>query len=294
VKVDEDALRPRTQRRRFYDGGDDTEPPDRSAPERIVLEQDLSARVEVFAMRRRVGYDDEEVGPLLVPADLERFRTDLASVPSVFTWLVPRTGHHLPPALVHDALVIDTEPQTHIGASVDRVAADRVFRRAMRDRGVGVVRRWLVWSAVTLATIWGGSGAWSRAEHLRRRVVMVGTHGLIAVLGVLSTLDLVDVVGWVPWMGQRVWWLELAGGFAAAVVVPLVLGALWGRFWPAGTITGVALGVLLHVTVVIAAITLAYQVVEWVARRRPLLLILTGGVVVLACLVMTVLMVGVI
>ena len=35
---------------------------------------------------------------------------------------------------------------------VDRVSADRVFRDAMADTGTGVVRRWIVWTAVTVAS----------------------------------------------------------------------------------------------------------------------------------------------
>ncbi len=251
---------------RFFDGGGPGTPPDRGRAPRIVLERGIDVGVERFALRRRLGYDDEEVGVLLVPADLERFRTDLASVPAALTWLVPRTGRHLPAALVHDALV-ETElgGPAYVaegGVVVDRVTADRVFRRAMRDTHTRTVRRWLVWSAVSLATIRAGSTSWTPAEHRRLRVAAVLTLGLIAVLGVLATLDLLDVLDVLPWMGARAWWVELLGGAAAAVVVPLVLSLTWGPLRTAGAVVGVALALLLHVTAVILALTLLYRLVE--------------------------------
>lgn len=286
---------------RFYDGGTTEELPHPGAPPRIVLERvesgDLHRRTERFRMMRRIGYRDREYGELLVPVDLGSFETDLTSVPSLFTWLVPRTGRHLPPALLHDGLVHSPdEPASYLsteGHVLDRVAADRVFRTAMRDTHTGPVRSWLVWSAVTLGTIWHGSMAWSRGTHWRYRLVAAGTLLVVATLGALATLDLFDVVAVVPWMGaDRPFWLELAGGLAGAVVVPLLLGLLWGRFAVAGAVSGIALAVLLHVTVLLAAISLLYLAAEWVGRRRPVAIVVAGGAVVAASLVLTVLLVG--
>jgi hypothetical protein len=281
---------------RFYDGGTDTEPPDPRVEPRIVLERVTEHDAERFRMLRRLAYASEEYGELLVPADPAAFSSDLASVPALFTWLVPRTGAHLPPALLHDGLVHDSGAPTYVstdGHVLDRVAADRIFRVAMRDAGTGPVRSWLVWSAVTLGTIWRGSVLWSRARHLRYLVAALGTLAVVAVLGVVATLDLLDVVAWVPWMGaDRGLATELVGGLAGAVVVPLLLSVAWGRFAVAGAVTGVALAVLLHVSVVLVLITLLYQVAERVARRRPLAGLVATGVVVSACLVLTLLLVG--
>lgn len=276
---------------RFHDGGTDETPADPGAPPRIVLERvevgDLERRTERFRMLRRVAYRDREHGLLLVPADLGSFESDLTSVPMLFTWLVPRTGRHLPPALLHDGLVHGPdEAASYVspdGRVLDRVDADRVFRAAMRDTDTGPVRSWLVWSAVTLGTIWHGSTRWSRARHWRYRSAAAATLLVVAVLGVLATLDLFDVIDWIPWMGEgRSFALELVGGLAGAVVVPLLLGLTWGRFAVAGCVTGVALAVLLHVTVLLGLITAAYLAAEWVARRRPLAALVVGGVVVAA------------
>lgn len=285
---------------RFHDGGTDSEPPDPASPPRIVLERvesgDLQRRTESFRMLRRIAYRDREHGVLLVPKDLGSFETDLTSVPTLFTWLVPRTGRHLPPALLHDGLVHGRhEPPTYVataGDVIDRVEADRVFRAAMRDTDTGLVRSWLIWSAVTLGTIAAGSASWSPARHLRYRLTAGITLLLIVVLGVLATLDLFDVLDVLPWMGERSTGLELAGGLAGAVVVPLLLGLTWGRFAVAGVVGGVALAVLLHVTVVLALLTAAYQGAEWLARRRPLAAATAAGIVVAAFFVLVVLLVG--
>ncbi|GAA3661683.1 hypothetical protein GCM10022237_21960 [Nocardioides ginsengisoli] len=278
---------------RFHDEGS-------ADPPKVVLERieegPVRRRTEAFRMLHRIAYRDREYGDLLVPADPATFETDLTSVPTIFTWLVPRTGRHLPAALLHDGLVHGPhEPPTYLsveGHVLDRVAADRVLRTAMRDSDTGPVRSWLVWSAVTLGTIWSGSTAWTPLRHLRYRATAVASLLLVAVLGVLATLDLFDVIDGVPWMGDRPFVEELVGGLAGAVVVPLLLGLTWGRFAIAGVVTGIALAVLLHVTAALAVITLAYQGAEWVARRRPVAAVVVAGVVVAAHVVLIVLFLG--
>ena len=287
------------QARRFYDGGtlpSDGEPgtpPDPGADPRIVLERHSEEGVETFALERRLAYLDRHLGELLVPADLG-FRTDLTSVPALFTWLVPKTGAHLPAALLHDALVAGrVDPSSYVsteGHHVDRVAADRIFRDAMADTGTGVIRRWIVWSAVTVATILVGREVpWSRARHWSYRVAATTTVLVILFLGYSATSDLVDR-SWIgavdlPWMGERPWWAEVGGGLAGAVVVPLALSLLWGRLRIAGAISGVMLAVLFHVTVGLALIGSTYLVLERLARRSPAAAWALAAVVVVASLV---------
>ena len=270
---------------RFYDGGtvptaDDTgEPPDPAEEMRIVLERHAEEGVETFELERRLAYLDRHLGELLVPAD-PGFRTDLTSVPALFTWLVPKTGAHLPAALLHDALVAGRDdPTSYVstdGHEVDRVEADRIFRDAMADTGTGVIRRWIVWTAVTVATIFVGRAVpWSRPKHWSYRVAAAVTIVTILYLGYSSTSDLVDR-SWVgavdvPWMGGRVWWVEVVGGLSGAVVLPLALSLLWGRLRMAGAIAGVLLAVLLHVTVGLAGIGATYVALERLARRSPML-----------------------
>lgn len=285
----------------FYDGGLPPGDPRPDLPAKIMLERIEAASGrrprEAFRMLRRIAYLDEKYGEILVPADLDTFETDFASVPTLLTWLVPKTGAHLPAALVHDGLVggrdylatgypPDEDP-------IDRVGADLVFRRAMRDSGIPLIRRWLVWSAVTLGTIWHGSESWSRRQHLRYLIAAFGSLLLVAALGIAATLDLFDVVAWLPWMGaDRGFLLEMAGGLAGAIVIPLLLGLTWGRFAIAGAVTGIALALLLHVTALLLGLTVIYQAAERVARRTPAAGLVATALVIAASLVLTVLLVG--
>ena len=287
------------QARRFYDGGTlprdgrPGEPADPGADPRIVLERHSEEGVETFDLERRLAYLDRHLGELLVPAD-PGFRTDLTSVPALFTWLVPKTGAHLPAALLHDALVEGRDdPTSYVsteGHRVDRVAADRIFRDAMADTGTGVIRRWMVWAAVTVATIFVGRQVpWSQARHWSYRLAAAATILAIVYLGYSATADLLDR-SWVgavdlPWMGERPWWAELGGGLAGAVVVPLALSLLWGRLRTAGAIAGVMLAVLFHVTVVLALIGSTYLALERLARRSPPAAWVLAGVIVVASLV---------
>ncbi len=272
-----------TEPRRFYDGGvlaigDRIGlPPDPDADPRIVLERHLADGLESFSLERRIAYRDRLLGEILVPASPD-FRTDLTSTPALFTWLVPKTGAHLPAALVHDALVAGggasyTSTQGH---AVDRVEADRIFRDAMADTGTGIIRRWIVWAAVTAATVFVPGGLqWSPAARWAHRVGVAVSLAVIVYLGYSATGDLLDrswPLAWpVPWMGERAWWVEVLGGLSGAVVIPLVLSLLWGRFRVAGAIAGVVLAVLLHVSVALGVVSLGYLLLERLSTRTPML-----------------------
>jgi hypothetical protein len=133
----------------------------------------------------------------------------------------------------------------------------------------------------------GAGTGWSRGEVWRRRGAVALTVVAVIVLGTLATLDLFDLGVVLPWMGHGSFASEIVGGLAGAVVIPLVLALAWGRFLVAGAITGVALAVLLHVTVVLLVLTGLYQALEWLARTAPrLLALLAVGIVVAAIAVL--------
>lgn len=222
---------------------------------------------EIFKLDEPIGYWDHEVGAVLVPANLARFRTDLTSVPRYFGWLVTPTGMHLPAALVHDGLIDDPgDPSSYVAnCEIDRVTADRVFRSAMHDLGTSWVLRWLIWTAVATATMVTGP-----FRRVWRSMLAVGVT-VLAVLagGTLATLDLVDCRAPIPWMADRPVWLELITGGAGAVIVPTVLSVLWRRRWQAGVIAGVALALLLHVTVAVVVVFAVFSTIDSVVERKP-------------------------
>jgi hypothetical protein len=265
-----------TTRSRFFDG--DLGP---GSELKIDLERVTTPDgAEEWAMLRRLGYsvrhlngsDDVE---LIVPAKAiqnpappaKRFTTDLTSVPQLFTWLVPKSGTHLPAALLHDGLVSDGQKE-HDGPDLTRVQADRVFREAMADLGTPVLRRWIIWTAVTLASVR------SLPSKLLQLVMYAGLLA-VGVLGYLATLDLFDQIDVLPWMGNRPWNRELLYGLAAALVIPLVTSLPWAlaRLYRAGWIASWSIAVLFHVSIAVAAVSVGYQLSEWsvqiATRQHP-------------------------
>ena len=89
-------------------------------------------------------------------------------------------------------------------------------------------------------------------------MAIVLTVAMVAVLGTLATIELFDCREVLPWMGDRPVWLEMLWGALFAVAIPVVLSVLWGRQWRAGIFIGVALALMLHVTV---ALVLVYSVI---------------------------------
>jgi hypothetical protein len=172
-----------------------------------------------------------------------------------FAWLVPSLGTHLLAALLHDGLVVPegAEP-THEGDPVWREEADRIFRDAMKGLGVPRLRRWLIWTAVMLATAWQ-----SLTPRWRWRTLVAGTFGSSASSG-----------RWPPSTCSTCGtccrgWGRARGGIGRAVfalVIPLALSLPWGRRWPVAAIDGVATAFLLHVTIAVVVFS-----IYWLAEQ---------------------------
>jgi hypothetical protein len=130
--------------------------------------------------------------PFDIPAGM---RTDFASVPRPFVWLIPRYGIYTKAAILHDYLWrFQAAP-----GNITWADADAIFRRAMRELGVAFLRRWLTWSAVRLASLFtkkGGRKGWTD-EALQALffwifgVVIVAGPGLLILLalGVFYVLE---------------------------------------------------------------------------------------------------------
>ncbi|GAB3201552.1 hypothetical protein GCM10027261_36370 [Geodermatophilus arenarius] len=110
----------------------------------------------------------------VVPAG---FRTDLASVPRPVRWLVPESGRYTLAAVLHDWLC-----QEGIATGVVTARqADGVFRRAMREAGVPVLLRWLMWTGVR----WG-----ALTDPRRRRGWLLSAPGVLAITALAAPLVL--------------------------------------------------------------------------------------------------------
>ena len=293
-------------------------PPEETRPDVELSRRQATKRflmwewtVEEFSLLKPITYVDDRGGsgtartitvPRLAPPGTDNpFTTDLTSVPKLVTWLVPKSGRHLPGALIHDGLIGNGDPtyQNSDGEkAIDRIEADRIFRNGMHDTGVDFIRRWVVWAAVANASLWSGARAESgRFTKWYYRVVMVAVFGHIGYLGLCATLDVLDIdkrsqlpwglrwmvdleLPWLeglpkmaglptnlPWIDEdATLWFEVLQGLSAAVVIPLVLSILWLRYLPAGAIAGIALATLVHVTLAVALVALAYLVAELLCK----------------------------
>ena len=113
------------------------------------------------------------------------FVTDLASIPSFLTWLVPIAGLADRAAILHDSFCVGLENGEPAVSARD---ADNIFRRTLRELGVPTVRRWLMWAGVR----WGALGTPSRRPGwLRDAPAVIG----ISVLALPIVLPASVVVG---------------------------------------------------------------------------------------------------
>jgi|CXWL01.1.fsa_nt_gi hypothetical protein len=235
----------------------------RVAPEEWERARLEGENVGRYRLTKPFAYCDARSGAtIIVPANLASFTSDLASVPIFAAWLVPRDGIHAPAAILHDALVqSQTSPVEPI-----RERSDDIFREAMRALGVRLLRRWMMWAAVSLLTM--AKTSHNFARWVRTISLFVVCVALLAV-GFLSILDVFDVPGFavLPWMGHRSVGLELVNGAIVAAICAAVVPVL---FFPRPLVGLVAaLGLIpLAFPLVVVALTLgAYLLAEGIVGR---------------------------
>lgn len=194
----------------FYDGSG-------GQPARFVLAQVDDDR---FRVLEPLLYDDGEVR-VRVPRN-DTVSTDLASIPFFMAWFVPVNGRHTPAALVHDSLLEELRDQQRDGlvtaaaAARLRSEADSVFMRAMIASEVPLLRRGLMYAAVTLATRWAGTIA-----------ARIGAALWVA-LSLLGSVALVWGIATGEWVTA-----------AVAMLAPLPASLLWGlRRWRPAVLAG--------------------------------------------------------
>lgn len=146
-------------------------------------------------------------------------RTDFASVPRVFVWLLPRYGRYTLSAILHDHLwreLVSAGELTYRDA-------DRLFRQALGSQAVPVLRRWLMWAAVRWAALRkpGGTSGWLRDAP---RVLLVT---LLAAPVVLPPAAVVLVALGVFYLAELVVWLPARLARRSPRVVPRPVPSWW-------------------------------------------------------------------
>lgn len=134
--------------------------------------------------------------------------TDLASVPMWLWSFIASYGRQSAPAVLHDdRSVVADELGDRRAALALRREDDRVFRTALREQGVPLLRAWLMW-------------AWVAADRER---VFGGVSGALfmaqAVVGALVVVGASVAAFWHP-------------GWLALALVPALAALPWGRLAP--------------------------------------------------------------
>ena len=101
------------------------------------------------------------------------FPTDLASIPRWAWFILPPDGPWVKAAIIHDYLYATSGtgvwkrkgPAVTRERPYSRAEADFIMREAMAARGVGALRRNIIYLAVRL----GGAGGWGQEDQIRRR-----------------------------------------------------------------------------------------------------------------------------
>jgi hypothetical protein len=174
----------------------------------------LMGFIPASALVELTGFEGRLAQPLVYEGQTDRFeipggfRTDFASVPQAFQWLVPRIGAWTLAAILHDWLCVALEHEWRhgqlMGAAVRAPASardtDGIFRRVLREGQVPWLLRWLIWAAVR----WGALGSPYRREGWLRDLplVLVVTVPALPFVGLVS-LGAGLVLG-LAWLIERV------------------------------------------------------------------------------------------
>jgi Protein of unknown function (DUF1353) len=190
-------------------------------PARIRLEQ---VEPKKFVLLRGFRYVRPSTGQAfeVTPAGLGP--TDLTTIPFPFRWFVNAYGRHTLPALLHDLLVReeDAKAATVSGVAPKRAEADDIFLEALGEEGVPVLRRHLMWAAVTFTTRFcHGSGVAQGFMRLWLACAVAGT-------------SLVFAPWWCSWLDgpPRVCGVPLLS--IVGILAPSLGALLWGRKYWAG------------------------------------------------------------
>jgi hypothetical protein len=127
-------------------------------------------------------------------------RTDFASVPRVFVWLLPRYGRYTLAAILHDYLWRERAAKCRM----DYIDADGTFRRAMRELDVPFLKRWTMWAAVRWGAVLKPHGrrhwlreSW-RVVPLTILVLPIVIPPAAIIIVALVVFEFVEAVIWVP------------------------------------------------------------------------------------------------
>lgn len=258
--------------------------PDVEEPAEFVLKR-IPGKDGSYLLQNQFRYVHHTREQWIIPAEAgQEFETDLASIPSLAGWLVPKDGRHTPAALVHDAMILGPgETHCYEGRVVAAEEADAIFRDGMQFLGVKFLRRWMIWAAVSLLSLWRSAEDSAPVRLLNRARLVVGLLAL-SVMGLFLLPDLLNfpaLSSYSPWKSVPVlremvrpfkvlWDLE-ESGWGSVVRFLTVFGAgiicyaaAWGRRWKFGLFSAFTLPLIAWPMAVGAVSYAIYWVIEFV------------------------------
>ncbi|WP_169053960.1 DUF1353 domain-containing protein [Agromyces sp. H66] len=189
--------------------------------EELVLAQ---RPADGYRFRLRAGFDYED------PVSGRRYEvgagraSDLASVPSWLWSFIASYGRQSAPAVLHDDR---SDAADALGdrraALVQRREDDRVFRTALREQRVPLLRAWLMWAWVSAdreRALGGVAGAVFMVQAVLGALVVVGASVAAFWNPVWLAAALVPALATVPWW--RLAPLMLLLNYATGLLAPLV------------------------------------------------------------------------
>lgn len=199
---------------------------------------------ENFTVLRGFRYIDEKAGVRITIRAGEP--TDLASIPFFLRWFVGTYGKHTRAAIMHDHMwrkpMDGVERRAPDGqwqadtSGIGKIEANRLFRDAMADVPAALVvlpvKRWVMWSAVTLDTLR------TRMPDGPLIYLFIALHLALDVLLVVTAFG----ADWFGMHGRHLFGQPFP---VAALLLPAVLAMLWPRRLGAGLIATYALEVLI-------------------------------------------------
>src|SRR5690606_10140259 len=160
---------------------------ERGEPLREIHLTQAPATKPYFQLARAIGFrEHEKAHTYWVPAHeasadpASNDRTDLASVPPFLQGFIASYGRQSAPAILHDHR---RQVTNQLGPEADALAAaeedDRVFRVALRQQKVPLIRSWLMWAFVSVERYW---------LYARWRAVLLVAQAVLAIVVVPTAI----------------------------------------------------------------------------------------------------------
>lgn len=112
--------------------------------------------------------------------------TDFATSPAAMHGLVNKTGPYTRAAVIHDLLITHYINHPDPDKRVTSRDTDGIFRRIMREEGVSVPKRWLMWTGVRFGALFSRDRKYGRG--------FLRDLPMITLVSALSVIPLVVVV----------------------------------------------------------------------------------------------------